>query len=141
MEQIQEAARAVSGDWLPVVDNVNLFRDPFDPDAPAQSQMVPMMLGNVHDETMVAARGGGEMTWDNAAAALDDAIHQYLGPYKAEEVVAEFRKIHPDYTPRSRRHCCGDSVSSARGRDSDAGRRSGERRTPIQPAADVGCTR
>jgi para-nitrobenzyl esterase len=99
MEQIQEGARAVSGDWLPVVDNVNLFRDPFDPDAPVQSQMVSMMLGNVHDETLVQGRGG-EITWDNAAVSLDDAIHQYLGPYKAEEVVAEFRKIHPDYMPQ-----------------------------------------
>jgi para-nitrobenzyl esterase len=99
MEQIQEGARAVSGDWLPVVDNVNLFRDPFDPDAPMQSAMVPMMLGNVRDETLVVGRGG-DLTWDNAAAALDDAVHQYLGPYRAEELVAEFRRIHPDYTPQ-----------------------------------------
>lgn len=99
MEQIQDGARAVSSDWLPVVDNVILSRNPFDPDAPAQSQMVPMMLGNVHDETMVASRGG-EMTWETAPAALDAAVHEYLGPYKAEEVVAEFRKIHPDYTPQ-----------------------------------------
>ena len=35
MEQIQEGARAVSSDWLPVVDNVILPRNPFDPDAPA----------------------------------------------------------------------------------------------------------
>jgi para-nitrobenzyl esterase len=99
MEQIQEGARAVSGDWLPVVDNVHLFRDPFDPDAPLQSETVPMMLGNVHDETMVAGRGG-EMTWATAPAALDEAIHQYLGPYTADEVVEKFRELHPDYTPQ-----------------------------------------
>ena len=98
MEQIQEGARAVSGDWLPVVDGVILFRNPFDPDAPAQSEMVPMMLGNVHDETAVAARGG-PITWENAAATLDAAVHEYLGPVKAEDAVAEFRRIHPDYTP------------------------------------------
>ena len=114
MEQIQEGARAVSGDWLPVVDNVNLSRDPFDPDAPSLSATVPMMLGNVHDETLVQSRGG-EMTWDNAAAALDDAIHQYLGPYKAEELVAEFRKIHPDYTPQQVGYCGGDCVSRVAG--------------------------
>jgi para-nitrobenzyl esterase len=99
MEQIQDGARAVSADWLPVVDNVVLPRNPFDPDAPKLSENVPMMLGNVHDETMVASRGG-EMTWDTAPAALDAAVHEYLGPYKAEEVVAEFRRIHPDYTPQ-----------------------------------------
>jgi para-nitrobenzyl esterase len=97
MEQVQEGARAVSSDWLPVVDNVVLFRNPFDPDAPALSQSVPMMLGNVHDETAVA--GPANMTWDNAAATLDAAVHEYLGPVKAEEAVAEFRRIHPDYTP------------------------------------------
>lgn len=98
MEQIQEGARAVSSDWLPVVDNVILSRNPFDPDAPALSENVPMMLGNVHDETAVGGRGG-EITWETAPAALDAAVHEYLGPYKAEEVVAEFRRIHPDYTP------------------------------------------
>jgi para-nitrobenzyl esterase len=97
MEQIQEGARAVSADWLPVVDNVVLFRNPFDPDAPALSQSVPMMLGNVHDETAVG--GSPNMTWDNAAATLDAAVHEYLGPVKAEDAVAEFRRIHPDYTP------------------------------------------
>jgi para-nitrobenzyl esterase len=98
MEQIQEGARAVSSDWLPVVDNVILSRNPFDPDAPVLSENVPMMLGNVHDETAVGGRSG-EITWETAPAALDAAVHEYLGPYKAEEVVAEFRRIHPDYTP------------------------------------------
>src|ERR1019366_3525721 len=39
------------------------------------------------------------ITWDNAAATLDAAVHEYLGPVKAEDAVAAFRKIHPDYTP------------------------------------------
>jgi para-nitrobenzyl esterase len=81
-----------------VVDNVILSRNPFDPDAPKLSENVPMMLGNVHDETAVGGRG--EITWDNAAATLDQAVHEYLGPVKAEDAVAEFRKIHPDYTPQ-----------------------------------------
>jgi len=98
MEQIQEGARAVSGDWLPVVDDVILFRNPFDPDAPKLSETVPMMLGNVHDETAVMARG--EITWDNAAATLDAAVHEYLGPVTAAEAVAKFREIHPNYTPQ-----------------------------------------
>ena len=100
MEQIQQASRAVSADWLPVVDHVVLPRNPFDPDAPKLSASVPMMLGNVHDETMVSAPGGGEIRWENAAAALDAAVHLYLGPVEAEEAVAEFRRIHPDYTPQ-----------------------------------------
>ena len=69
MEQIQDGARAVSSDWLPVVDNVILSRNPFDPDAPALSEDVPMMLGNVHDETAVGGRGGA-MTWETAAGGV-----------------------------------------------------------------------
>jgi len=97
MEQIQDGARAVSGDWLPVVDDVILFRNPFDPDAPKQSETVPMILGNVHDETAIATRD--ELTWETAPAALDAAVHEYLGPYTAAEVVAKFREIHPNSTP------------------------------------------
>ncbi|MGA9669609.1 MAG: carboxylesterase family protein [Terracidiphilus sp.] len=96
MEQIQTGAAAVSSDWLPVVDNVILPRNPFDPDAPALSETVPMILGNVHDETSVA--GHGPITWETAAAVLKSSVSEYLGPYTAEEVVAKFRELHPDYT-------------------------------------------
>ena len=65
MEEIQEGAQAVSGDWLPVVDGVVLPRNPFDPDAPPLSEMVPMMLGNTHDETG-AVNGPANMTWEQA---------------------------------------------------------------------------
>lgn len=97
MEQIQEGARAVSADWLPVVDGVVLPRNPFDPDAPVLSEHVPMMLGNVHDET--AVQGPADMNWEQAPQALDRAVHEYLGPVKAEEAVAEFRRVDPAYSP------------------------------------------
>jgi para-nitrobenzyl esterase len=98
MAQIQEGARAVSADWLPVVDQVVLPRNPFDPDAPELSEMVPMILGNVHDETAVAARGT-TITWENAAEVLETAVSQYLGPYSAKEVVGKYRELYPNYTP------------------------------------------
>jgi para-nitrobenzyl esterase len=97
MEQIQDGAREVSSDWLPVVDNVVLSRNPFDPDAPALSELVPMILGNTHDETAVPSREA--MTWGTAPAALKSAVSEYLGPYTAEEVVAKYREIYPNYTP------------------------------------------
>jgi para-nitrobenzyl esterase len=97
MEQIQEGTRAVSSDWLPVVDDVIVSRNPFDPDAPKLSESVPMMLGNVHDETAVAAPAN--LTWEQAPAFLDRAVHEYLGPVQPDEAVAKFREIHPDYTP------------------------------------------
>jgi para-nitrobenzyl esterase len=81
MERIQEGARAVSADWLPVVDHATLPRNPFDPDAPALSEMVPMILGNTHDETAVPSREA--MTWETVPAALKSAVSEYLGPYTA----------------------------------------------------------
>ena len=57
-----------------------------------------MMLGNTHDETSVV-QGPPSMTWEQAPAALDRAVHDYLGPVSAEDAVAAIRKIHPDYTP------------------------------------------
>jgi para-nitrobenzyl esterase len=97
MQQLQAGASAVSADWLPVIDNVVLPRNPFDPDAPALSEAVSMILGNVHDETNVEIRGT-EITWDNVADTLKTAVSQYLGPYTAQEVVAEYREIYPNYT-------------------------------------------
>jgi para-nitrobenzyl esterase len=96
-EKIQAAAVATSSDWLPVVDGVVLSRDPFTPDAPSLSEDVPMILGNVHDETAVPVRG--TLTWDDAPAALKNAVAIYLGPYSAEEVVAKYRTIYPDRSP------------------------------------------
>ncbi len=96
-EQIQAAAVATSSDWLPVVDGVVLSRDPFTPDAPPLSEEIPMILGNVHDETAVPVRG--TLTWDDAPAALHNAVAIYLGPYTAEEVIAKYRTLYPDKSP------------------------------------------
>ncbi len=96
-QQIQAAAAATSSDWLPVVDGVVLSRDPFTPDAPPLSAAVPMILGNTHDETAVPV--GASLTWDDAPAALRNAVAIYLGPYSAEEVIAKYRTIYPEKSP------------------------------------------
>lgn len=98
MQQIQTAARAVSADWLPVVDNVILARNPFDPDAPQLSEKIPMILGNTHDETALPSLAA-DITWENAAQVLSTAVSQYLGPYTAEQVVAKYHEIYPNKTP------------------------------------------
>ena len=96
-EKIQAAAAATSSDWLPVVDGTVLSRDPFTPDAPPLSAAVPMILGNTHDETAVPAPA--TLTWDEAPAALRDAVAIYLGPYSAEQVIAKYRTIYPGKSP------------------------------------------
>jgi para-nitrobenzyl esterase len=96
-QKIQAAAVATSSDWLPVVDHTVLPRDPFTPDAPPLSAHIPMILGNVHDETAVQWRG--PLSWEDAPTALHNAVAIYLGPYTAEEIVAKFRSFYPDRSP------------------------------------------
>jgi para-nitrobenzyl esterase len=122
MEQIQEGARAVSSDWLPVVDNVILPRNPFDPDAPALSEMVPMMLGNTHDETG-AVNGPATMTWEQATAAVNRGIPEYLGPVTAQEAVDAFRKADPAYTPQQVARAVGTAFRAWAGQRMEAERR------------------
>jgi para-nitrobenzyl esterase len=96
MEKIQEAAR-VNSAWLPVMDGGVLPRDPFDPDAPAISAGVPMILANTHDETVTSAAGRtGVLTWEQAPEALKNSVGQYLGSYTPEEIIRRYREIYPE---------------------------------------------
>ncbi len=96
MEKIQDAAR-VSSAWLPVMDSGALPRDPFDPDAPAISAGVPMILANTHDETVTSAAGKtGVLTWEQAPEALKNSVGQYLGSYTPEEIIRRYREIYPE---------------------------------------------
>jgi para-nitrobenzyl esterase len=122
MEEIQEGARAVSGDWLPVVDGVVLPRNPFDPDAPALSEMVPMILGNTHDETG-AVNGPANMTWEQAPDAVDRGVHEYLGPVTAQEALEAFRKADPTYTPQQVARAVGTAFRAWAGQRIEAERR------------------
>jgi len=121
MERIQEGARGVSGDGLPVVDHTVLPRNPFDPDAPPLSEMVPMILGNTHDETNVP--NPGTWTWETTPAALKGAVSEYLGPYTAEQVVARYREIYPDYTPEQVATAAATAFRAWAGQRMEANRR------------------
>jgi para-nitrobenzyl esterase len=122
MEEIQNGARAVSSDWLPVVDNVILPRNPFDPDAPKLSETVPMMMGNTHDETG-AVNGPANMTWEQAPDAVDRGVHEYLGPVTAQEAVDAFRKADPTYTPQQVARAVGTAFRAWAGQRMEAERR------------------
>ena len=102
LEQLEEAAR-VSSAWLPVVDGRALPRDPFSPDAPPISNDVSMILGNTHDETRGLIGGGRpalfSLTWEELPAALEKSVGTFLGPVKAETIVAHYRKWYPQDSP------------------------------------------
>nr|MBP7649131.1 carboxylesterase/lipase family protein [Phenylobacterium sp.] len=83
--------------FTPVVDGVALPRDPFVPDAPAISADVPVLIGTNKDESTLFMIGDpkfGELTEEDLAKRAKAAAGE-----KAEALVAELRKVHPDYSP------------------------------------------
>ena len=83
----------------PVLDTHNLPRHPFYPDAPALSARIPMVIGNTRDETR-AFLGNDEanfaLTWDTLPQKLREQQYVDLSP---DVVIAEYRRLYPDYTP------------------------------------------
>lgn len=84
----------------PVLDERNLTRHPFYPDAPALSADIPMIIGNTKDETR-SLIGGGEpdsftLTWEQLPVRLAKHMRVDIAP---ETVVAEYRRLYPTYSP------------------------------------------
>lgn len=84
----------------PVLDMKWLTRHPFWPDANPQSLGIPMILGNVHDETRAfispdspKVRG---LTWDNVADRMAPELRIDILP---EWVVAQYRQHFPTWSP------------------------------------------
>lgn len=85
------------GDWGPVVDGACLPRNPFDPDAPAISAAVPLLLGNTHDEAVFFHRDEPEF-FHATAAAVRARAHEIFGE-EADRVLAVYRRSMPQATP------------------------------------------
>ena len=84
----------------PVLDMTWLTRHPFWPDADRQGLSVPLVLGNVHDETRGFISPDSDkvkgLTWDNLAARMAPELRIDVLP---EWVVAEYRAHFPAWTP------------------------------------------
>ncbi|PNU01843.1 carboxylesterase/lipase family protein [Novosphingobium guangzhouense] len=84
----------------PVLDMTNLPRHPFWPDAAPQSLGVPMILGNVREETRAFLNPRGPklqgLSWDNLAARILPEIKIDLDPVW---VVEQYRAHEPGWTP------------------------------------------
>jgi para-nitrobenzyl esterase len=85
--------------FAPVLDERNLPRHPFYPDAPGQSAHIPMMIGNTHDETRAFLGGDPanfKLTWDQLPAKLVPNMRVDIQP---EAVIAAYRKLYPELSP------------------------------------------
>ena len=84
----------------PVLDGRGLTRHPFWPDAPAQSAHIPMIIGNTREETLAflgndPANAG--LTWETLPGRLTPS--QMRIDVAPEDVVAWYRREHPEMTP------------------------------------------
>ncbi len=90
-------------DYAPVVDGRSLPRDPFSPDASAVSAGIPMMMGNTRDETaLLIGRNSPSaftQTWATVPAAIGRSVRPFLGNLDPAEVVADYRRWYPRYSP------------------------------------------
>ena len=82
----------------PVLDMKWLTRHPFWPDANPQSNAIPMVLGNTHDETraFIGRDKLTGLTWDNLAQRMAPELRIDVLP---EWVVLEYRRLFPNFTP------------------------------------------
>ena len=83
----------------PVLDERSLTRHPFYPDAPAQSAVIPMIIGNTHDETRAFLGNDPSnfsVDWAGLPAKLTQAnMRVDIDP---ATVIAEYRRLYPSYS-------------------------------------------
>ena len=104
MEEIQQATRA-GGYFGPVTDGRSLPVDPFTPTDPHLSANIPMVLGNMHDETRVLIGGGQPKLFDLTWETLPDALEKGAPFLKSDtislpiaEVIKNYREWNPTYS-------------------------------------------
>jgi para-nitrobenzyl esterase len=132
MEKIQEATRA-GGYYGPVTDGRSLPHDPFSPADPAISARVPMMLGNMHDETrgLMGQPAFFQLTWETLPEALAKNA-PYLKSdtvsLPVSEVIGKYREWHPDYSASDVFFAVTTDSRSWRGQVIEADRRAADPR-------------
>jgi para-nitrobenzyl esterase len=88
------------GGWGSVVDGVRLPQNPFDPQAPAISAAVPLLIGSMRDEAVFFERGNPQFFKADEAAVTALARRQ-LGA-AADRILAVYRQAMPGTTPVER---------------------------------------
>ena len=122
------AARARGSYFGPVKDGRSLPRDPFDPDAPPLSADIPMVLGNTHDETRGLMGGDAslwDLTWETLQPKLE-ANSPFMGDLDRGKVIAEYRRIYPNYSPADVFFASTTASRSWRGQVIEADRRAAQ---------------
>jgi para-nitrobenzyl esterase len=103
----------------PVLDMKWLQRHPFWPDANPQSNAIPMILGNTHDETraFIPREKMAGLTWENLPSRMAPELKVDILP---EWVVSEYRRLFPSYTPEQVFYAATTAGRSWRGQVEEA---------------------
>ncbi|CAD7720724.1 Para-nitrobenzyl esterase [Xanthomonas hydrangeae] len=83
----------------PVLDARNVPVHPFWPTAPLQSAKIPLVIGNTRDETRAFLGNDAKnfaLNWDELPAKLETQQYVDLLP---QLVIAEYRRLYPQYSP------------------------------------------
>lgn len=94
MEASARARGEAPGSFTPVLDGGAMPRHPFDPDAPAVSADVPMIVSTTLDERSYRQRDF-DQTWDGVKTMLGGRV----GAAQADDVLAMYRKEDPKASP------------------------------------------
>jgi len=106
MERLLDAMRSLTGPNAirlgPVVDGRSLPRNPFDPDAPAQSADVPMLIGTNGTESSLLLGLSDPALFSLNEADMRARLKTYLHPdddAKLDSIIALYEKDRPGATP------------------------------------------
>ncbi len=83
----------------PVLDGRTLTRHPFEPDAAPQGRNVPMMIGVCATETSMLIGAAQPELFDLTWSSLREKLAPQLAGLDASETIAQYRKLHPEYSP------------------------------------------
>lgn len=98
VETILAAAKEVgTGRFRPSIDDKDIPRHPFDPDAPEQSANIPVMIGFTKDEQTLYNVGNPDWVKTTDRQVLEAANKAFPG--KGKQVVDAFKAAYPDYAP------------------------------------------
>jgi para-nitrobenzyl esterase len=106
MDRLLDTMRSLAGPNAirlgPVVDGRSLSRNPFDPDAPAQSANVPMLIGTNGTESTVLLGLADPSLFSLNEADMRTKLKAYLhldDEAKLDSIIATYKKDRPSATP------------------------------------------
>jgi para-nitrobenzyl esterase len=94
---VQAATEVGGGQFRPSIDGASIPRHPFDPDAPAQSANIPVMVGFTKDEQTLYNVGDPE--WEKTTEAQVIEAAERVAKGKGKTIVDAFKAQFPDYAP------------------------------------------